>query len=136
MAEEDRKVEARPAVSGSGMLTDPERIRKLEAERARRERAWREAPERSFGEVLQDRPVADEELTDDAEDDTTVTATEVEASDDNDADGNNALPKRPVDPRAAALHSGWETSATPNVKRSTSSAKKIKSSHRTPRKKK
>lgn len=53
MAEDDdRRIEPRPPLSGSGMLTDPERIRDLEAEAARRERAWRKPPRQGFGDVL------------------------------------------------------------------------------------
>ena len=55
--DEQRRVEPRGAIVGSGMLTEPDRIRDLESEAARRERAWREAPKAKFGEVLPPRKV-------------------------------------------------------------------------------
>ena len=47
----DRRVEPRSAISGSGMMADPERIRALEDEQRRRERASR-ARTRSFSDSL------------------------------------------------------------------------------------
>lgn len=62
--DQDRRVEPRGAIAGSGMLTDPERIDALQAEAARRERAWRRRPGKGFSDVLQARH---EEAEDDAE---------------------------------------------------------------------
>lgn len=42
------------------MATDPERVREIEDEHARRARAWRGAPERGFGDVLADAPAVGE----------------------------------------------------------------------------
>ena len=63
MAEDDehRRIEARPGVAGTGMLSDPERIQSIENEYARRERAWREPPKKRFGAVLTDTPAKEAE---------------------------------------------------------------------------
>lgn len=64
---EHRRVEPRGIV-GTGMATDPERIRDVEDEHERRARAWRSPPERGFGDVLAEAP-ARGALEDDATDD-------------------------------------------------------------------
>lgn len=56
MAEDHRRVEPRAIIVGTGMVNDPERLERIEEDRARRERAWRERPEVSFGAVLQQAP--------------------------------------------------------------------------------
>lgn len=52
---EHRRVEPRGIV-GTGMATDPERIREVEDEHERRARVWRAPPERGFGDVLAEAP--------------------------------------------------------------------------------
>lgn len=63
MAEDDqhRRVEARTAIPGSGMLTEPDRIRALEGEAERRKRAWRAPPAEGFGSVLSRTPPKEQE---------------------------------------------------------------------------
>lgn len=51
-----RRVEPRGVIVGTGMLSDVDRIRDVEAEQERKERAWRNAPERGFGDVLATAP--------------------------------------------------------------------------------
>ncbi len=48
-----RRVEARNQLSGTGMSSTPERIQKLQDERARRERANHQS-EKSFSDVMQE----------------------------------------------------------------------------------
>ena len=55
MADEHRRIEPRGIV-GTGMAADPEHIRDLEAEYARRERQDRERPKKSFASTLEDTP--------------------------------------------------------------------------------
>lgn len=54
-----RRVEPRGIV-GTGMASDVDRIRDVEAEKERKERAWRNAPERGFGDVLTTAPAKGE----------------------------------------------------------------------------
>jgi hypothetical protein len=63
MAEDDqhRRVEARTAIAGSGMLTEPDRIRTLEDDVERRKRAWRNAPAEGFSSVLSRTPAKEQE---------------------------------------------------------------------------
>jgi len=63
VAEDDqhRRVEARAAIPGSGMLTEPDRIRALESEAERRKRAWRAPPAEGFGSVLSRTPPKEHE---------------------------------------------------------------------------
>ena len=63
MAEDHRRVEPRGIV-GTGMLTDPERLRDVAEETERKKRSWRAPPEKGFGDVLKDAP-ARAELEDD-----------------------------------------------------------------------
>lgn len=65
---EHRRVEPRGVIVGTGMLTDVDRIRDVEADKERKERAWRNAPEVGFGEVLTTAP-AKGELEDEPQDD-------------------------------------------------------------------
>lgn len=122
--EKDRRIEPRGGVVGSGMLTDPERIREIEAEAARRERAWRDAPKAAFGDVLSHTPVKEQERTDvyvpaplksRGEDEDDGDAAEEEAAEEGEgaeaaAEGEGpSEPDRPVsrlppDPRMAALN--------------------------------
>jgi hypothetical protein len=57
---EHRRVEPR-GIAGSGMATDPDRIREIEEEYERRQRAWRDRPERRFDDVLEEAPPKAEE---------------------------------------------------------------------------
>jgi hypothetical protein len=52
MADEHRRVEARAIISGTGMVSDPERVESIQADYARAERAWRLPPKKKFGEVM------------------------------------------------------------------------------------
>ena len=63
---EHRRVESRGIV-GTGMASDPDRIRELDDEKARKERAWRDAPEKGFGDVLKDAPARGELADDDGD---------------------------------------------------------------------
>ena len=63
-----RRVEARKGIIGTGMASDVERLRDVEADKERKERAWRAAPEKGFGEVLTEAP-AKGELEDESPDD-------------------------------------------------------------------
>jgi hypothetical protein len=118
--EQDRRVEARGAIAGSGMLTDPERIESLQAEAARRERAWRERPKKGFSAVLSEAHHHESEASDASDDtpDEQPSAPPVDAA--SKAEGANAAvpaeisglastppptaPRTPPDPRMAALH--------------------------------
>jgi hypothetical protein len=64
---EHRRVESRGIV-GTGMTTDPDRIREVEEDAERKKRSWRNAPEKGFGDVLEKAPpkgeLADEESED------------------------------------------------------------------------
>lgn len=51
-----RRVEPRGVIVGTGMLSDVDRIRDIEAEQERKQRAWRNAPEKGFGDVLATAP--------------------------------------------------------------------------------
>lgn len=55
-----RRVEARIGIIGTGMASDVERLRDVEADQERKERAWRAAPEKGFGEVLTEAPAKGE----------------------------------------------------------------------------
>ena len=55
MVDEHRRVEPR-GIIGSGMATDPDRIRELESEQARRERTDKGKPKRSFASALEEEP--------------------------------------------------------------------------------
>jgi hypothetical protein len=63
-----RRVEPRGVIVGTGMLSDVDRIRDVEAEKERKERAWRNAPEKGFGDVLAEAPPKGE-LEDEPHDD-------------------------------------------------------------------
>ncbi|MCP4504421.1 MAG: hypothetical protein GY822_31300 [Deltaproteobacteria bacterium] len=52
MADEHQRVETRASISGTGMKTDPERIRDLQHDAERMERTWKDTPEEDFLEVL------------------------------------------------------------------------------------
>ena len=65
---EHRRVESRGVIVGTGMLSDVDRIRDVEADKERKERAWRNAPERGFGDVLSTAP-AKAELEEEEHDD-------------------------------------------------------------------
>jgi hypothetical protein len=65
---EHRRVEPRGIIVGTGMLSDVDRIRDVEADKERKERAWRNAPARGFGEVLETAP-AKAELEEEEHDD-------------------------------------------------------------------
>ncbi|MBL92172.1 MAG: hypothetical protein CMH56_10250 [Myxococcales bacterium] len=68
MADEHRRVEPRGIV-GTGMAADPDHIRDLEAEYARRERQDRERPQKSFASTLEETPpmTLEEALEEEAE---------------------------------------------------------------------
>ena len=59
MAEDHRRVEGR-SIIGTGMATDPDRIRDIEEEHARRERQDQDRPAKSFAATLDEAPVTDE----------------------------------------------------------------------------
>jgi hypothetical protein len=63
MAEDDahRRVEPRTAIPGSGMLTEPDRIRALEDDVERKKRAWRPPPAEGFSSVLTRTPAKEHE---------------------------------------------------------------------------
>lgn len=56
MVDEHRRVESR-GIIGSGMATDPDRIRDVEAEYERRMRQDRERPAKSFAATLEEAPI-------------------------------------------------------------------------------
>jgi len=109
MAEEHKRVEARNIV-GTGMATDAERVRELEAEAVRRERAWRDAPERSFGEVLDTTPARDQELADTTSVDDVIARKKRAAT----LRAQN-LPRVPPDPRMRKLHALASHPSSPPV---------------------
>mgnify|MGYP001276312723 CR=1 FL=1 len=55
MVDDHRRVEPR-GIIGTGMATDPDRIRELEEEQARKERHGFGKPKRSFSKALEDEP--------------------------------------------------------------------------------
>jgi hypothetical protein len=57
---EHRRVEARTVIAGTGMASDVDRLRDIEADTQRKQRMWRDAPDKDFGEVLSDAPVKGE----------------------------------------------------------------------------
>ena len=63
--EQDRRVEPRGAIAGSGMLTDPERVASLQTEAARRQRAWRAPPQKGFAAILDEQAQGDDGETED-----------------------------------------------------------------------
>ena len=99
-AQSDRRIESRSAISGSGMMTDPERIRALEEEQERRQRAWRQRT-RSFQDSLtqsaveaDEQELSEEDLTETmAEDD--LEATDV-LDDSWDGDGEVTMEGKPA----------------------------------------
>ncbi len=114
MADEHRRVEARPTIAGTGMASDPERIESLEHDYERRVRASLPKHGPDFGEVLAHAPALDpEEELDPSEPD-------VEAKDRDESDtpsetaedeNESSLPRVPPDPRMAALHQQFATPA-------------------------
>ncbi len=125
MSDDERRIEPYEGIVGSGMLTDPERIQNIEAEKARRERAWRPPPEKGFGAVLDDTPSKEHErvgvyvaapdkrkaaASGDEEDPAG------EGGDDEDAAPEAAerpAAKLPPDPRMVALHRQFDRGKTP-----------------------
>ena len=55
MVDDHRRVEPR-SIIGTGMATDPDRIREIDADQARRERSGDGPPKRSFATVLEEEP--------------------------------------------------------------------------------
>jgi hypothetical protein len=52
MSEPDDRIEPRPGMVGTGMLTDPDRIRDVQRDFEVKQRAWRSSPARGFHAVL------------------------------------------------------------------------------------
>jgi hypothetical protein len=105
VADENRRVEPR-SIIGTGMTTDPDRIRELEAEQERVERQRREKPKKGFGEVLAEAPEAAEELEEEAAEETLA----ADAGEEGEAKAVPApldeepKPRVPPDPRMAQLN--------------------------------
>jgi hypothetical protein len=131
---EHRRVEPR-SIMGSGMSTDPERVRDVEEDAERKARLWRERGEQSFGDVLktaparasrdddageQDEAKDGEDAAETAEAPASATKTAKEAP-----PPKQSGPRVPPDPRARALHQLLDTSKRPgSVKSSPSPPKK------------
>jgi hypothetical protein len=117
VADEHRRVEAN-SIIGSGMSTDPEKIREVEDEHERVMRQRREKPKRGFNDVLAEAPARASHEDDDEDADAEGRTDEPTAGDDSedDAAASSApapvdldapapeLPRAPVDPRMKQLH--------------------------------
>ena len=97
MADEHRRVESRGVITGTGMATDPERIRQLADEAERKKRSWRDAPVRGFSDVL-----------------STAPAQGVLADDDEEAD-KRKRGKKEAAPVEAAMATGALTAGSPDA---------------------
>ena len=54
------RVEPRPGLVGTGMASDPEKIRELQEEAARQERARKKKPKRPFKKIMRDKQLQSE----------------------------------------------------------------------------
>ena len=94
---EHRRVEPRTVIAGTGMASDPERVRTIEDEAARRQRGWHGPPAKGFDEVLDDTPAKAQEL-EELQQDGPTRPTRAKG------EGDDVKPRLPPDPRAQALH--------------------------------
>lgn len=115
MADEHRRVEPNSIV-GTGMRTDPERIREVEDEQERILRRRREKPRRGFGDVLESAPAwhGDEEEEEPARR-ASPAAEAAELEPESDADDAAAAEERGSAPAPVALDAEPAEKALPRV---------------------